>query len=372
MSMMTPAAEASDLSHERKLMADFVSVAGRRAPLYARFAAGLVDQPDVLAILAQAPRGSRLPVTLFAAIHSLLLADPSEPLTAWYPNLTDTPRGDDPLPTLVEFCRCHRSELTGLVRTRVPQTNEIGRSAVLVLALAGIAAKVGTLSQIDIGASAGLNLLTDRYRYRWGKHSVGVGEIELACRLTGALPPALPPTELPSIVQRVGLDRDPVDITDPDQVRWLEACVWPDQADRFVRLRAALDEALVVRPELVAGDAVADLAAMVSRLDAGHPVITTSWVLNYLPVPQQSAFWKQLNEIGQRQDVSWVAYEAPELTSGLAWPTSLGQQSLSALRVVRWRNGARDDQVLGLGHPHGYWLEWVEGSALTTIATQHL
>lgn len=370
--MMVPVAEPSDYVRERELMADFVAVAGRRAPLYARFAAGLVDEPEVLAILAEAPSNSRLPVTLFAAIHSLLLADPSEPLTAWYPNLGGVANGDDPLPTLVDFCRRHRSELVELVRTRVPQTNEIGRSAVLVLALAAIAAEVGPLSQLDVGASAGLNLLTDRYRYRWGDHRVGTGEIELVCRLTGALPPTVPAAALPTIVERIGLDRHPVDITDPDQVRWLEACVWPDQADRFARLQAALGEAATLRPALIAGDAVADLAATVSRLRVGHPVITTTWVLNYLPQPQQSAFWEQLNKIGRGQDLSWVAYEAPELTSGLAWPAAVAEQSLSALRLVTWRGGRRSDQVLGLGHPHGYWLEWGAGSALTTIAAQHL
>lgn len=370
--MMVSVADSSDFLRERELMADFVAVAGRRAPLYARFATGLVDQPEVLAILAEAPPNSRLPVTLFAAIHSLLLADPSEPLAAWYPNLSGAASNDDPLPTLVDFCRRHRSELVELVRTRVPQTNEIGRSAVLVLALAGIAAEVGPLSQLDVGASAGLNLLTDRYRYRWGDHCVGTGEIELVCRLTGALPSTLPPVALPTIVERIGLDRDPVDITDPDQVRWLEACVWPDQADRFARLQAALGEATTLRPALIAGDAVVDLAATVSRLKAGHPVITTTWVLNYLPESQQSAFWEQLNEIGRAQDLSWVAYEAPEHTPGLEWPPSHAEQSLSALRVVTWRGGRRNDQVVGLGHPHGYWLEWGEGSALTAIATQHL
>ena len=360
----------NDYPAERGLLTDFVSVAGHRAPLYAAFAAGAAEHREVLGILAAAPAPSRLPVTLFAGIHFLLLADPAEPLAAWYPNLVADPRTDDGIPALVEFCVRRRSELIDIVTSWVPQTNEIGRSAVLMLGLAQVAAEVGALGQVDVGASAGLNLLCDRYRYRYGDRVVGTGDIELSCRIAGSLPDGFPPDELPRIVSRVGLDRAPVDLGDADQVRWLEACVWPDQADRFARLRAAVDQAAVLRPQVVAGDAVGDLAETVARIDTGHPVITTSWVLNYLDVADQARFWAQLNTLGRQQDLSWVAYEAPDLTAGLSWPDQWAQSSLSVLRVARWRNGRLDDAVLGRGHPHGYWPEW--GSALTAVAAKHL
>lgn len=351
-------------------MLEFASVAGRRAPLYRAFADGAAEHGQVLSILAEAPASSRLPVTVFAAVHYLLLADPSEPLAAWYPNLTSQPRTDDGVPALVEFCERRRAELVALVRSRAPQTNEIGRSAVLMLGLAQVAADKGPLAHLDVGASAGLNLLSDRYRYHWGEHSLGSGSIDLACELTGTLPKGVPPTQLPRIEQRLGLDRAPVDITDPEQVRWLEACVWPDQADRFARLQAALAEAQALRPQVLTGDAVQDLPGAVARLRSGHPVITSSWVLNYLEVAQQEQFWAQLNEVGRTQDLSWVAFESPEVTAGLHWPRTVAGQSLSALRVARWRGGRLEDEVLAAGHPHGYWLRW--GSALAAVSTQHL
>lgn len=369
MSKMVPIAK-NDYSAERRLMAEFAAIAGRRAPLYAGFASGAAQRPEVLSIMAEAPTASRMPITVFGAVHALLLADPSEPLARWYPNLTAAPRTEDGGEALVEFCQRRRQELVELVRTRTPQTNEIGRSAVLVLGLAQIATDVGPLAQLDVGASAGLNLLSDRYRYHYGDRSLGTGPIELDCQLSGDLASTVVPTRLPRIEQRLGLDRHPVDVTDPEQLRWLEAFVWPDQPERFVRLRAALDEAAALRPELVAGDAVLDLAATVARLDAGHPVITTSWVLNYLDPAQQEAFWSQLNELGALRDLSWVVYESPEATSGLHWPESVAGHKLSALRVARWRGGKLHDDVLALGHPHGYWLAW--GSALAAVSPKHL
>ena len=97
---MTHLVNAPELS---LLMRGFEVVAGPRAPLYQRLAVGLADQGEVLALLAEAPLPNRMPVTLFAAVHDLLLADPSVPLAAYYPNLTREPRTDDPVPAFVSF-----------------------------------------------------------------------------------------------------------------------------------------------------------------------------------------------------------------------------------------------------------------------------
>ena len=102
--------------------------------------------------------------------------------------------------------------------------------------------------------------------------------MRLECGTRGPVPV---PAAMPPIVQRCGLDRSPVDVHDADQRRWLEACVWPDQTDRFDRLRAALELAAGEQIDIRRGDAVADTAPIAASLDA-HPVVTNTWVLNYL------------------------------------------------------------------------------------------
>lgn len=341
-------------------MLDFVAVTETRAPLYARLAVGVAGADEVLAILAAAPPARRLPVSLFAAIHDVVLANIDEPLADWYPNLSSNPRRDDPVPALLELCSRRRAELIELVRTRTPQTNEIGRSALLLVGLSLLAAEVGPLAHLDVGASAGLNLLVDRFRYDYNGHQLGAGQIELRCEIRGASRPELLPSALPVITSRLGLDLNPVDLSEPEQVRWLEACVWPDQPDRFERLRLALAAASRLKPRLLAGDAIEDLATALAELGPGFPVVTTSWVLNYLGEQGQRRFLNAMDGIGRHRDLNLISYEAPNLTPGLDWPVDLAAADLSVLRIFSWRDGRRTDTVVAKGHPHGYWLTWLQ------------
>ena len=154
---------------------------------------------------------------------------------------------------------------------------------------------------------------------------------------------------------------EPVDITDPAEARWLEACCWPDQADRFHRLRHAIELARADTPEVLAGDAVDTLATAVDRLSvAAHPVVTTSWALNYLSAERREAFVDTLDAIGCERDVSWVIAESPAQTPELPHPTDLvGEEiHITALTLVTWRNGERAVRNLATCHPHGYWIHW--------------
>jgi hypothetical protein len=310
-------------------------------------------------LLAGAPPTHRAPVTLFAAVHYLLLADPAQPLARWYPNLSWRPRTDDPVDAFVRFCAEHRGEVEELVATRLPQTNEIGRSALLLVGLAGVADPERPLAHLDVGASAGLNLLVEHYGYDFSGHRLGPDRLVLECEVSGDGRGRLP-TAIPAFTGHLGLDRTPVDLTDPEQVRWLEACVWPDQTDRFERLRTAIAIAQEHGVTVRSGDAVTDLAAALDALgDAGHPVVTTSWVLSYLTDQERTGFQDVLAEHGARTDLSWVYAEAPNYAGGLPYPSGLDNPELTVLGTVSWRRGRREVRHLATCHPHGYTLRWL-------------
>ena len=340
--------------------ARFVESARGRAPLYSRLSAGLVAWPGLDDLYADAPEAAQVPVTLFAAVHYLLLEDRKAALARFYPNLAGRSgtSAADPLPDFIAYCDAHADELRRLLATRLPQTNEIGRSALLVVAMAMLFDEVGPLAQLDVGASAGLNLLLDRYSYDFGDRVLGDGPVRLACGVRGPARPGLLPARLPEIASRLGLDRSPVSLDDPDGVRWLEACVWPDQADRFERLVAAIGLAREAGVPVTTGDAVADLGAALGSLGSGHPVVTTSWVLAYLDRASRTAFLDTLDRLGAERDLSWVSVEEPSATPGLRWPVELDGGSLSVLRLTRWRDGRRGEDFLADCHPHGYWLRW--------------
>lgn len=348
----------------RAVFREFSRDVATRSPLYARLAAGVADQPDVIGLLADAPAAQQRPVLLFAAVHDLLLRDPRDPLAGWYPDLTDQPRTDDPVPEFVRLCRRHAEAVRARCATRSTQTNEVGRCAYLVPPLGLLATEVGALALVDVGCSAGLNLLPDRYSYDYGSRGTLAPEVPgpapvLTCGTRGPVPV---PRELPTVSARLGLDRAPIDVRDEEASRWLRACVWPDQLDRLRRLEAAIEVTRREPPEIVAGDAVDTLAPLVEAAAArGHPVVMTSWVLTYLDSDRRRTFVEQLDDLGRKADVSWVIAESPELVPEVPIPPGPDPSvpgSRTAITLVTWRGGRRTVERLGIAHPHGYWLHW--------------
>lgn len=360
-----------------KRFRDFEHTAASRAPLYARLSSGIADDAALLALLDEAPVEQQLPVLLFAAVHLLVLEGRGGDLARFYPNLDHSGRHDDhgaadpnptasghldPFPAFRRVALEHAERVRTLAATRQTQTNEIGRCALYLPALASIAADSGPLALVDVGTSAGLNLLLPRYGFDYGEHGViaGTSDIVLPCVIRGTAPVGVSvPRTMPVVAASAGIDAHPVDVLDDDAVRWLEACVWPDMTERFARLRSAVTLARQHPPDVVVGDAVDDVGAVVERLRGhGHPVVLTSWVLNYLSIERQQQFVEALDRIGSSGDLSWVVAESPAETPGLPVPAGEPPESLTVVSLVRWRRGVRTVARLGTAHPHGYWLRW--------------
>lgn len=333
-----------------------------RSPFSAGLDRNIAEHPEILELLRAAPDQQQLPVLLRAAVHAVVLDEPDSELAQWYPTVTVRPRATDPFPAFARCCDQHAERIRAIVARRVVQTNEVGRCALLVPALGQLAAELGPLGLVDVGTSAGLNLHLDRYEYRYspGGRIGPVSAVRIETATSGDLPvPAL----LPTIDGRVGLDRAPLDVNDPDDARWLLACVWPDQADRFERLAAAIDIARRAPVTLVRGDAVDHLAIAVRRLSGrGHPVVINTWVLNYLPDERRDRYVDELDAIGATRDLSWVFAESPRLCAGLPFADELRDVDGTVLTLVRWRDGTRTVTPLGTAHPHGYWIRWTFGA----------
>lgn len=101
-----------------------------------------------------------------------------------------------------------------------------------------------------------------------------------------------------------------------------------------------------------------DIGTFVERAGRhGHPVVTTSWVLNYLTPLQRVDFIARLDEIGAKTDLSWVIAESPRETPELP---VIGDQSedITVISLVTWRKGRRESVRLATAHPHGDWINW--------------
>jgi hypothetical protein len=115
---------------------------------------------------------------------------------------------------------------------------------------------------------------------------------------------------MPDVVMRIGVDRDPVDVSDADDARWLRACLAPDQTEPAALLEAAMAVAATARPLLVRGDAADVLPDAVARVPADAlPVVTTTWALSSLPPARRLRFLHRLDQVAAGRVVVWVSVE---------------------------------------------------------------
>ena len=229
------------------IAATFAEFAAREAqgvsPIYERLSAAVSGDEQVLTLLGALPPSRRQPNLLFAVVR--LLGGPVEDPAAFH-----------------DYTVANWPAIETELRTRTVQTNEAGRCAVLLPVLAALPQP---LALLEVGASAGLCLYPDRYAYRYGNHRLGSGEPVLDCTATGVTPPA----RLPDVVWRAGLDLNPLDVTRPPDVAWLDALIWPEHTHRRARLRAAAAVVAADPPVLVRGDMVGDLPALAAQAPAG-------------------------------------------------------------------------------------------------------
>ena len=336
------------------------------SPRWELLSNAIAEAPGLAEPLLSAPEGQRRAILYFAATQ-YLLRGPAQghPLAAYLPTLGGTREPDAGLvPAFAVFVRDHGGELAALCASRTTQTNEALRAALLRPAFAHADGLVGRpVSLVELGTSAGLLLIPDRYAYCYGADRYGRPDapeaLTLSCELRG---PDRPPhlDRQPAIADRVGLDLNPVDATDPAAADWLRACVWPEHVDRLARLDAALVEVAAAAPRLVAGDMVTELPAVLSTVDS-VPLVFSSNALTYLPDQRRADLVSSLAEVGARRDLVLVVNEAAQVGLRLFAPDSPPPEpglSVGTLTVVAWIDGRPTVTALAKTGPHGQWLNW--------------
>jgi hypothetical protein len=251
-------------------------LAGHSA-LHVAWAAGVAGDDEILALLDRLPRERRQPSLIFS-IASWLGAE-----ATGYPEFRTW---------LIE----NWPAVEAAARERRTQTNEVGRCAPLVAALARIP---GPLALLEVGASAGLCAIPERYSYRFGDGPVlGAGSPLVECTVDG---PGLIPLALPDIRWRLGLDLHPLSVADAGDRAWLDALIPADRPDRRNRLRAALETARDDPPPVRRGDALADLVDAAAAAPAELTLVVVSLgTLVYLSPDARAAFPGVVAGVGAR------------------------------------------------------------------------
>ena len=302
------------------------------------------------------PFADSVPLRVAGALHFLVRAGRAPELTALYPPHVRPEPG-----ILLAVSRAVLEQQESFVREFLqhpPQTNEVGRSTALMAGWLEIAKTTRLpLSLLELGSSAGLNLIADRYTYRfgalqWAPHtprrvSSKLSELAIACDWTGEPPAIEAPLQIRS---RRGCDRNPLNTVDPAQRERLMAYVWADQTERLERLEASI-RAMLEEPVTVEVADAADWVQVVLE-EGGEPRVAR--------VLFHSIVWSYLDPRSQQKIANHIASfgAAASTDSPFAW---LRLELVSAsdpaeLRLTLWPGG--HERLLARVHPHGRWVKW--------------
>jgi hypothetical protein len=295
------------------------------SPAYEMLSYSVAEDDLILRFLAALPEPKQQPNLLFAAASYLLGAAPG----------------------LAELRTLVRQDPAGLSRVmlaRRTQTNEAARCATLLPVLAGLPEP---LALIEVGASAGLTLLPDRYSYDYDGHRITGTDPDapvIRCAVSGPVPL---PDRVPVICWRAGLDLNPLDVTDDDDMRWLSCLLWPGEAGRTERLAGAIATARRDPPVIHRGDLLTDLPGLAAQAPPEATlVVYHSAVLAYVGPAARQRFAATVRGLG----AVWLSNEAPGVVPGV----TSEERDDGGFVVVR------DGQtLLALADGHGSWLQWL-------------
>jgi hypothetical protein len=278
----------------------------------------------------------RTPLKVVAGLHYLVL----DGRASW----------DDVPAALVE----QRDFLRRFVAEQAVQTNEVQRSWMLLPCFLECIRRAGLeeVDLVELGPSAGLNLVWDRYRYRYAAGSWGSEGAPL--ELTGEERRPVPARLLriaPRVRSRVGIDASPVDVTSDDGARLLKSFVWPDQTWRLELLERAIEALRADPPELIRGDVAEALPRLLARRRSGAlTLVYQTAVLGYVSPEGTKRVYAALDEAASRGPLAYVGTHQP----------AADVHTHYGLRLRVW---PAERELVAEADFHGAWLDWVGAEA---------
>lgn len=327
---------------------------GSPSPLYEHLSLRIADDPELRRLAADSREEQPAPMALLAAVQYLLFEQPDHRLAAFYPSVDGETRpvDDTTYPAFKTFCDAYEAEIRDLLSTRRVQTNTVRRSACLLPAFEYVSRAVdrAPLGLVEIGSSAGLNLLWDRYGYQYDGRTVGdeTSPVHIECEPRGGIEPPLP-DGMPPVGSRRGVDLHPLDVTDTEDRQWLDALIWPEHKSRRANVRQAAGIAAEQPPSIHEGDVLEILGDVVDRVPADQPVcLYNSYVLYQLSDSQRADLYDLVSSLGVDRDIYWLSCE---------WAMDIAAPTIT---LYRYEDGVHSAELLARFHGHGEWLDWLQ------------
>ncbi|ALC90031.1 hypothetical protein AM500_09750 [Bacillus sp. FJAT-18017] len=317
--------------------------------LYESISLKLAEDPYVLELCSHAPLGQPVPNLLYGAVHYLLLKEKDHPLARFYASIDSKPQSPEAaFPHFKNFCAAHREKIIELLQIKMVQTNEVRRCGYLFPTFNYIYTKTNKpLALIEIGTSAGFQLLWDHYSYSYNKGTIyGSRESELVIQteVIGKGKPLFP-YSLPPVQARYGIDLHINDMRNEEDSLWMKALIWPEHQTRrelFEKAEQCMQQNQG-KITFIEGNGVDLLPAIAGGIpDEITIVVFHTHVANQMPYETKIKLLETIKTIAAKRDIFHLYNNIRD----------------SYLRLDSFVGDINDHKLVAETDGHGRWFSW--------------
>ena len=316
--------------------------------LYEFLSLKVSEDDAILELCTEAREGQPVPNLLFGAVHYLLLKGKDHQLKQYYPSLTNEYRKveEEAFLHFKDFCIGYKEEIIPILKSKLVQTNEVRRCAYLYPVFSLIYSKVKKpLSLVEIGTSAGLQLLWDKYSYSYGTDEIygdKNSSVHITSEIKGEQIPLILP-EAPPVSSKIGFDLHVNDLRNYEDYVWLKSLIWPEHIERLELFEKAAECYKENPIGLIEGDGVNLLKEVLVKLSEDTAIcVFHTHVANQLPEELKVKLVETIKETGKGKDVFHIYNNM--------WDRKL--------HLDYFIDGVEYKEIIGETDGHGRWFEW--------------
>ncbi|MEI2354927.1 DUF2332 domain-containing protein [Mesobacillus zeae] len=318
------------------------------SPLYERLSIDISADREMLQFASSARRGQPVPNLLFGSVHFLLQKGSESPLREYFGSLTENPRTPDgqAFHHFKQFCMKNEGDVRTILQTKLVQTNEVRRCSYLFPIFCYIQSLIDQpLALIEIGTSAGFQLLFDQYKYSYDcgeTYGNPSSNVMITSEIKGEGRPILG-MSTPQVASRIGVDLRVNDFSSDEDELWLESLIWPEHQERRKLFKQAAKIVQEHELKLIEGNGV-ELLLEISRevpKDEALCVFHTH-VANQMSLKSKIGLLETVSEIGKERDIFHIYNNIQDRN----------------LHLDSYISGKEVARTIGKTDGHGRWFTW--------------
>jgi len=316
--------------------------------LYEYLSLKIAEDKDILELASHSKEGQPVPNLLFGAVHYLLLKGKTHSLKEFYPSIVDEPRNDvdESYKYFKDFCEQNKNEIITILKTKLVQTNEVRRCSYLFPTFCYIFDTIKKpLALIEIGTSAGLQLLWDKYSYSYETNEIygdRNSEVHITSEIKGENSPFLQGS-IPPVASRIGIDLNTIDLTNDEEYLWLKALIWTNHNQRRELFQKASGYVKDNPLTLIEGDGVELLPELSKSISRDYCIcVFHTHVANQMPMDVKKRLLEQVKLIGENREIFHVYNNIQDRNMHLDY----------------YIDGKEYVNTVGKTDGHGRWFSW--------------